>query len=117
MSSVWMAVDLGAGALGLTHTMVFTPFCHCTVALDAPCFSSSEEPDQGQGDGHGEDGGHRHQAVAPQVGDRLPRDVAGRDRHQVRVAKLPGSSPAGACSAMAPVGEPAPAAAVALSMP
>ncbi len=31
-------------APGLTQTMVLTPFCHCTVALDAPCFRSSEDP-------------------------------------------------------------------------
>ena len=39
MASIW-----AWGALGLTKTRVLTPFCHCTVALAAPCLSRSDEP-------------------------------------------------------------------------
>src|ERR1700692_2481839 len=31
-------------AVGFTHTMVDTPFCHCPVAFDAPCFRSRDDP-------------------------------------------------------------------------
>ena len=106
-----------AEASGFTHTMALHAVLPLHGGLGRALLQQQGRADQGQGDGDGEDGGHRHQTVAPQVGDRLPRDVAGRDGHQVRAAKLSGSSSAGACSAMAPVGEPAPAAAVALSMP
>jgi len=39
MASVW-----AGPAPGFTQTMVWTPFCHNSVAFDAPCFSRSAEP-------------------------------------------------------------------------
>ena len=55
-------------------------------------FQQQRRSDQGEGHRHGEDGGHGHQAVAPEVGGGLPRHVRGGERHQVRAAMLPGSS-------------------------
>ena len=39
-----MALVWAGPAVGWTQTMVWTPFCHSSVALDAPCFNSSAEP-------------------------------------------------------------------------
>ena len=37
------SVSVGPAA-GFTQTMAWTPFCHCSVALDAPCLRSRAEP-------------------------------------------------------------------------
>ena len=39
-----MALVCAGPAFGFTQTMVWTPFCHSSVALEAPCLSSSAEP-------------------------------------------------------------------------
>ena len=43
-SSVAMASVWALPTFGFTQTMVWTPFCHSSVALEAPCFISSDEP-------------------------------------------------------------------------
>ena len=70
--------------------------------LGGPLLQQERRADQGQGHGHRQDGGHRHEAVAPEIGRGLLRDVAGGDGHQVPAAKLsgkpPSAGPAGTCS-------------------